>query len=93
MVNKRKTKTKKATTAEQKEKQSKYFQHRRLSLKQAMEQIETKPTLTEAMKGWSAARIKAYKLIDVNRNAYYYRFNAPNEEPRTGAWTEVCLYS
>jgi len=40
-----------------------------------------------AFEGWSEARIKAYKLIDVNPNAYYYRFNAPGEEQRTGQWT------
>ncbi|GJD07497.1 hypothetical protein Gasu2_18560 [Galdieria sulphuraria] len=41
-----------------------------------------------SMDGWSEARIKAYQSIDENPNAYYYRFNAPNEEQRYGAWTK-----
>jgi len=38
--------------------------------------------------GWSAARKEAYKQIHTNENAYYFRFNAPNEKPRTGKWRE-----
>lgn len=37
--------------------------------------------------GWSTARIKAYKNKDKNPNAYYYRFNEPNETQRTGEWS------
>lgn len=36
--------------------------------------------------GWSEARINAYKNKDKNPNAYYYRFNDPNEAQRTGEW-------
>jgi len=37
--------------------------------------------------GWSEARIKAYKTIDTNPNAYYYRFNKPGEVQRDGKWS------
>ncbi|KAJ1822307.1 hypothetical protein LPJ60_002107 [Coemansia sp. RSA 2675] len=43
--------------------------------------------LSKAMKGWSEARIKAFKAIKTKPNTYYYRFNAPGEEQRTGQWT------
>ena len=38
--------------------------------------------------GWSNARIRAYKLIDKNPNAYYYRFNAPGDIQKNGKWTK-----
>ncbi|KAJ2659494.1 hypothetical protein IW148_004227 [Coemansia sp. RSA 1199] len=41
----------------------------------------------KAMKGWSEARIKAFKAIKTKPNTYYYRFNEPGEEQRTGQWT------
>ena len=37
---------------------------------------------------WSDARIKAFLARKSNPNAYYYRFNAPGEEQRTGHWTK-----
>jgi hypothetical protein len=37
---------------------------------------------------WSDARIKAFLTRKQNPNAYYYRFNAPGEEQRTGGWTK-----
>jgi len=37
---------------------------------------------------WSEARIKAFVNRKENPNAYYYRFNAPGEEQRTGEWSE-----
>jgi hypothetical protein len=37
--------------------------------------------------GWSEARQQAFSQIDTNPNAYYYRFNAPGESARHGAWT------
>ncbi|KAJ2477733.1 hypothetical protein IWW56_004167, partial [Coemansia sp. RSA 2131] len=43
--------------------------------------------LSKAMKGWSEARIKAFKAIKTKPNTYYYRFNEPGEEQRTGQWT------
>jgi hypothetical protein len=38
--------------------------------------------------GWSEARIRAWRLIDKNPNAYYYRFNPPGEEQRNGPWSK-----
>lgn len=42
---------------------------------------------SENMEGWSEARIKAWKCIDTNENAYYYRFNAPGEKQKNGSWS------
>eukprot|EP01117_Protostelium_nocturnum_P011188 TRINITY_DN4062_c0_g1_i1.p1 TRINITY_DN4062_c0_g1~~TRINITY_DN4062_c0_g1_i1.p1 ORF type:complete len:474 (-),score=194.20 TRINITY_DN4062_c0_g1_i1:27-1448(-) len=39
--------------------------------------------------GWSVARKKAWDLRGTNPNAYYYRFNDPGEEQRSGAWTKA----
>jgi hypothetical protein len=36
--------------------------------------------------GWSEARKKAFKSMNENPNAYYYRFNAPGEEQKNGHW-------
>ncbi|KJE94945.1 hypothetical protein CAOG_08894 [Capsaspora owczarzaki ATCC 30864] len=83
------TKTAKTATVEQKKRQAKYNKATRpLSLKEAMSQLNTTTDAAAGFKDWSEARIRAYKSIDVNPNAYYYRFNAPNEEPRNGAWTQ-----
>ena len=41
----------------------------------------------KSFEGWSAARIRAYKLIDKNPNAYYYRFNAPGDIQNNGKWS------
>jgi len=38
----------------------------------------------EAQTGWSEARKKAFKEIDKNPNAYYYRFNKPGEQQKNG---------
>jgi hypothetical protein len=61
----------------------------RLRLDDALEQLQNSTgNLEKAMEGWSIARIRAYRLIDVNPNAYYYRFNAPGERQRNGPWTK-----
>ncbi|KAI9008767.1 hypothetical protein CLU79DRAFT_776816 [Phycomyces nitens] len=39
-------------------------------------------------KGWSQARIHAYKMIHQSPNSYYYRFNAPGEEQKKGGWSK-----
>ncbi|KAI0243982.1 hypothetical protein L0F63_004476 [Massospora cicadina] len=57
----------------------------RLTLDCALKQMEEDPKA--AMAGWSQARITAYNAITTRPNSYYYRFNAPGEEQRTGAWT------
>lgn len=56
-------------------------QTQRLKLDEALEQADS------GMNGWSAARIRAYKLLDQNPNSYYYRFNAPGEMQRNGPWS------
>jgi len=45
--------------------------------------------------GWSHARVAAYKLRDINPNAYYYRFNEPGENQMNGKWTkeEIALFN
>lgn len=40
------------------------------------------------MKGWSEARIRAWNCRFTNPNAYYYRFNPPNEEQKNGKWSK-----
>lgn len=40
------------------------------------------------MEGWSEARIKAYRGMAKNPNAYYYRFNAPGESQKNGPWSK-----
>jgi len=47
--------------------------------------LKTKDT---NMTGWSVARKKAYKAININPNAYHYRFNKPDEPNGSGAWTK-----
>ncbi|PRP85125.1 hypothetical protein PROFUN_07196 [Planoprotostelium fungivorum] len=42
-----------------------------------------------SMEGWSVARIKAYEMRKTNPNAYYYRFNDPGEEQKSGGWTKA----
>lgn len=56
----------------------------RLRLDDALKRVKE----SGSMDGWSEARIKAYQSINENPNAYYYRFNAPDEEQRYGAWTK-----
>jgi hypothetical protein len=61
----------------------------RLRLDDALRQLQNSTgNLEKAMEHWSVARIRAYRLIDVNPNAYYYRFNAPGECQRNGPWTK-----
>jgi len=38
--------------------------------------------------GWSEARVKSWKLVQKNPNAYYYRFNAPGEAQKNGGWNK-----
>jgi len=60
--------------------------HGRLRLDDALKQIEEDP---QAMEGWSKARIRAFKMIQEKPNAYYYRFNAPGEKQKNGAFSHV----
>eukprot|EP01087_Luapelamoeba_hula_P024619 TRINITY_DN9446_c0_g1_i1.p1 TRINITY_DN9446_c0_g1~~TRINITY_DN9446_c0_g1_i1.p1 ORF type:complete len:662 (+),score=151.67 TRINITY_DN9446_c0_g1_i1:3-1988(+) len=43
---------------------------------------------TGEFEGWSAARIRAFKLIKTNPNAYYYRFNDPGVTQKNGPWAK-----
>lgn len=59
----------------------------RLRLDEALAKLQSTPNdLAVAMAGWSSARIRAFKAIEENPNAYYYRFNAPGEAQRNGPW-------
>lgn len=61
----------------------------RLGLDEALKQVqENKVDASKAFEGWSDARVKAYAAIDKKPNTYYYRFNAPGEVQRKGAWTK-----
>eukprot|EP01135_Chromosphaera_perkinsii_P004303 Nk52_evm15s276 gene=Nk52_evmTU15s276 len=76
-------------TLSSKEKEgAKTYVRKRLRLKDALAQLKAGKDIGEAMEGWSPARIRAYKLIDTNPNAYYYRFNAPGEDQANGGWSE-----
>ncbi|PJF19596.1 hypothetical protein PSACC_00596 [Paramicrosporidium saccamoebae] len=57
----------------------------RLRLDDAVAQLDT--NLEDAMKGWSTARVRAFNALKDKPNTYYYRFNAPGEQQRNGAWT------
>jgi hypothetical protein len=52
----------------------------RLTLNDALKKVDTQS-------GWSPARKNAFKQLNSNPNAYYYRFNAPGEEQKNGKWT------
>ncbi|KAJ2636173.1 hypothetical protein GGF40_003165 [Coemansia sp. RSA 1286] len=92
MLKKRNRVQKKTTTSDARDK---YRTVGRLPLDEALAQLQraaaaksgTGIDLSKAMKGWSEARIKAFKAIKTKPNTYYYRFNAPGEEQRTGQWT------
>ncbi|KAI9506741.1 hypothetical protein BX070DRAFT_218463 [Coemansia spiralis] len=92
MLKKRIKVQKKTTTSDARDK---YRTVGRLPLDEALAQLQRAATakngsgidLSRAMKGWSEARIKAFKAIKTKPNTYYYRFNAPGEEQRTGQWT------
>lgn len=58
----------------------------RLTLDDALHQIQN--SNEDGYAGWSAARLRAYKMIDKNPNSYYYRFNAPGEQQKKGKWTD-----
>ncbi|KAF9982869.1 hypothetical protein BGZ65_002417 [Modicella reniformis] len=61
----------------------------RLGLDEALRQVQDNSIdVSKAFEGWSEARIKAYAAIDKKPNTYYYRFNAPGEVQRKGAWTK-----
>ncbi|RKP36824.1 hypothetical protein BJ085DRAFT_22073, partial [Dimargaris cristalligena] len=86
LLRKRTSTLKKSTTDDARRK---YRTCKRLTLDDALKQLQqNKIDPAKAMEGWSAARIKAYQAIDTKPNTYYYRFNAPGEEQRTGAWTD-----
>ncbi|ORZ13419.1 hypothetical protein BCR41DRAFT_355701 [Lobosporangium transversale] len=73
------------TTAQKKQ----YRMGGRLGLDEALKQVqENTVDASKAFEGWSDARIKAYAAIDKKPNTYYYRFNAPGEVQRKGAWTK-----
>ncbi|KAJ2798560.1 hypothetical protein H4R20_004778, partial [Coemansia guatemalensis] len=92
MLKKRTRVQKKTTTSDARDK---YRTVGRLPLDEALAQLQRAAAakngsgidLGRAMKGWSEARIKAFKAIKTKPNTYYYRFNAPGEEQRTGQWT------
>jgi len=89
LLQKRKAISKKTASSSDK---IKMYTMGRLRLDDALRQLSSGVDLEKAMEGWSAARIRAYKLIDVNPNAYYYRFNAPGEAQRGGKWTKVRFF-
>ncbi|CAO3654858.1 unnamed protein product [Mucor hiemalis] len=62
----------------------------RLTLDDALQQIKDSKINGESdgYAGWSAARLRAFKMIDKNPNSYYYRFNAPGEQQKKGKWTD-----
>eukprot|EP01134_Creolimax_fragrantissima_P007819 CFRG7819T1 len=64
------------------------YVHKKLSLDDALASLQNTDDFEEATKDWSPARRQAYKMIDENPNAYYYRFNAPNEKQRNGGWDD-----
>ncbi|KAJ1915671.1 hypothetical protein H4219_004201 [Mycoemilia scoparia] len=93
LLKKRNRTQRKTTTEDQK---NMYRTVGRLPLDEALAQLHRHTSnaktmgdvnLAKAMKGWSEARIKAFKAIKTKPNTYYYRFNAPGEEQRTGQWT------
>ncbi|ORX83354.1 hypothetical protein BCR32DRAFT_267018 [Anaeromyces robustus] len=83
LATKRKNYVKKITSEDAK---TRCYTYSRLRLDDALNQLKSDDPL-KAFEGWSEARIKAYKMIDANPNTYYYRFNAPGEKQRNGAWT------
>lgn len=85
LLKKRKSYYKKTTSEDAKNAHYKYV---RLSLDEALKQLDTTKDPEKAFEGWSKARIKAYQKIDVNPNSYYYRFNKPGEKQRHGLWTK-----
>lgn len=62
----------------------------RLTLDDALQQIKDSKTNEDmdGYAGWSAARLRAFKMIEKNPNSYYYRFNAPGEQQKKGKWTD-----
>ena len=59
----------------------------RLLLDDALAQLKRGGQAEDAFEGWSEARISAYNQIETNPNAYYYRFNAPGQKQRMGAFS------
>ena len=86
LLKKRSTTLKRSATSSDKQKM--YNRVPRLRLDDALKQLST-GDLDKAMEGWSEARVRAYRLIQENPNAYYYRFNAPGEQQRNGKFTPV----
>jgi hypothetical protein len=60
-----------------------------MRLDDALKQAEK----TGSMEGWSQARIRAYKLVKENPNAYYYRFNDPGVAQKNGKWSKEGTHS
>ncbi|KAJ3096830.1 adenylate kinase [Phlyctochytrium planicorne] len=58
-----------------------------LTINEAVTKLNMGAKPADIFKGWSAARVQAYKNIDKAPNSYYYRFNAPGEVQITKAWT------
>jgi hypothetical protein len=82
LATKRRNYMKKITSQDTK---TRTYTYTRLRLDDALKQLKSDDPL-KAFEGWSEARIKAYKMIGINPNTYYYRFNAPGEKQRNGAW-------
>ncbi|KAI8084500.1 uncharacterized protein BX664DRAFT_387233 [Halteromyces radiatus] len=83
---KKRSATLKKTTNDSAKKQ--YRLGGRLALDDALKQVqENGVDPDKAFEGWSAARIRAYQMIEQNPNSYYYRFNAPGEIQQKGQWS------
>ncbi|KAJ3161465.1 hypothetical protein HDU86_007247 [Geranomyces michiganensis] len=84
-VEKRKQAPKKTTTEDAKKRCMKFA---RLRLDEALSQLQNGADPEKGFEGWSDARVRAYQQIKTKPNSYYYRFNAPGEKQRNGAWTQ-----
>ncbi|KAI9202223.1 uncharacterized protein BJ171DRAFT_515227 [Polychytrium aggregatum] len=58
----------------------------KVCLDEAIAQLESGVDPKVVYEGWSDARIRAYKMIKIKPNSYYYRFNAPGEKQNNGVW-------
>jgi len=83
LATKRKNYIKRITSEDAK---TRTYTYTRLRLDDALNQLKSDDPV-KAFEGWSEARIKAYKMIGINPNTYYYRFNAPGQKQRNGTWT------
>lgn len=66
-----------------------YRQKRKPHKKKRVKKLRLDDAIAQGnMKGWSDARIRAWNCRFTNPNAYYYRFNPPNEEQKNGKWSK-----